>query len=300
MQIALAGQVLKLRDEIDVVMCVLGCYYQLPILAARALGKRVICASTGLDSLGAKVSYGNVVGALTSLMVRFNYRLSNVVIVESLRLAAYKDLAPFRSKVRNGALYLEDPDAFSIQARIQARDKLVGYIGRLVPEKGTLEFVHAIPLALEQCPDLRFTIIGSGTLDDAVEEALRGQPWASRVTWLRWVEHDRIPEHLNRLKLAVLPSYSEGVPNLALEAMGCGTPLLATPVGGLPDLVTHGETGFLLEDNAPAAIADAIVRAVRDPRLGPLTRHARARVEENYSFDAASRRYAALIRDAVR
>jgi glycosyltransferase involved in cell wall biosynthesis len=295
-QALLAWQVFRLRREIDVIACSLGSYYQLPILMARILGRKVICASTGLDSLGTSVNYGRLMAAFISLLARFNFALSHVVVVESLRLGTYKDLVPSRSKLFNGALFLEDPEHFAVRTPLLEREALVGYIGRLVAEKGVMEFVQAIPLALEQRPDLKFLILGTGRLDDKLEKAMEGESWSSQVTWLKWVDHDRIPEYLNQLKLVVIPSYSEGLPNLALESMGCGTPVLASPVGGIPDLVTDGETGFLLGDNSPLTIAEAILRIVNDPHLEIITQQARARVEREYSLGAATRRYQAIIR----
>jgi glycosyltransferase involved in cell wall biosynthesis len=298
-QVLLAWQILRLRREIDVVICSLGCYYQLPILMARVLGKKVVCAALGLDSLSASVNYGRLMAVLVSSLVRFNFSLSHAVVVESMRLGSYKDLLPFRSKLHNGAFFVEDLEHFAVRTPVQEREILVGYMGRLETQKGVMEFVHAIPLALEQRPDLKFLIIGTGGLDEALEETIGGKPWASQVTWLKWVEHDRIPDYLNRLKLIVIPSCSEGLPNLALEAMGCGTPVLASSVGGIPDLITDGETGFLLRDNSPAAIAEAMVRVVDNPRLESITQQARALIKREYSLGAATRRYQAIFRAVI-
>ena len=71
------------------------------------------------------------------------------------------------------------------------------------------------------------------------------------VTLVGWISHDELPSYLNMLKLLVVPSYTEGLPNIVIEAMSCGTPVLATPVGGVPDLIEDGITGFILEDNFP-------------------------------------------------
>jgi glycosyltransferase involved in cell wall biosynthesis len=182
-----------------------------------------------------------------------------------------------------------------VQTPLPERESLLGYIGRLETQKGVMEFVHAIPPALEQRPDLRFLIIGTGGLEKVFEKTIGGEPWASRVTWLKWVEHDRIPHYLNQLKLTVIPSYSEGLPNLALEAMACGTPVLASPVGGIPELITDGETGFLLGGNSSTAIAQGVARAVDSPRLEIIAQQARALVEREYSLSAATRRYQAIL-----
>jgi glycosyltransferase involved in cell wall biosynthesis len=295
-QIMLAWQVFELRHEIDVIICSVGCYYQLPILMARVLGMKLVCAALGLDSLSANASYGRVMATFISLMMRFNFALSDVVLVESLRLGTCKDLVPFRSKLCNGALFLDEPERFQVKTEVNRRQNLVGYVGRLAAEKGVLEFVQAIPLALQQQSDLRFLIIGTGELEAVLDEFMQGKPWDPQVKRLKWIDHEHIPNNLNQLKLIVLPSYSEGLPNVALEAMGCGTPVLASSVGGIPDLITDGETGFLLEDNSPPSIADGIVRAVNDPCLEIVAQRARALVEREYNLSAAASRYETIIR----
>jgi glycosyltransferase involved in cell wall biosynthesis len=238
--------------------------------------------------------------SLTSVLVRFNFTLSHVVLVESLRLGNYKDLAPFHAKLYDGALYLDSPECFTPRIRLRDRDNVVGYIGRLVPGKGVVELVRAIPIALEQRPDLRFLIIGTGSLDEVVEKELRDQAWASRVTLIGWVKHEQVPDYLNQLKLMVMPSDSEGLPNVVLEAMSCGTPVLATPVGGIPDIIINGETGFLLADNGPTTIAKAIINALDDPRLEPIIQQGRALMESDFSLNAAAGRYRCIIDSATR
>jgi glycosyltransferase involved in cell wall biosynthesis len=294
-QIMLAWQVFELRHEIDVIICSVGCYYQLPILMARVLGMKLVCAALGLDSLSASASYGRVMAAFISLMMRFNFALSDVVLVESLQLGVCRDLVPFRSKLCNGALFLDEPEHFQVKTQVNRRQNLVGYVGRLAAEKGVLEFVQAIPLALQQQSDLNFLIIGMGELEAVLDEFVQGKPWVPQVKRLKWIDHEQIPNNLNQLKLLVLPSYSEGLPNVALEAMGCGTPVLASSVGGIPDLITDGETGFLLRDNSPPAIADGIVRAVNDPRLEIITQQARALIKRDYDLGAATKRYEIII-----
>jgi len=75
-----------------------------------------------------------------------------------------------------------------------------------------------------------------------------------------WVNHDDVPAQLNDLRLLVLPSQpTEGLPTTVLEALACGTPVYASPVSGVPDVVRPGKTGFLIEDREPEALQVGIV-----------------------------------------
>ena len=294
-QIRLAQVVFRLRRQVDVIICFMGVYYQLPILVARLLNKKVLGASWGIYSFKARLNYGSIFAAIIDCLARLTFSWCHGVLVDSLLYVNHRSLAPFRSKVYAGALFLENSGHFQVQTTVQEREDIVGFIGRLVVEKGVHEFLQAIPLVLEQRPDLQFLIIGTGRLDESLSQVLERQPWAGRVTRLKWVDHERMPDYLNRLKLLVVPSLEEGLPNLILEAMGCGTPVLATGVGGIPDLIKDGETGFLLKDNSPDTIAEAILHAVKDSRLESVAQQARALIERNYTLDAASKRYRAIL-----
>jgi glycosyltransferase involved in cell wall biosynthesis len=115
------------------------------------------------------------------------------------------------------------------------------------------------------------------------------------VRYLGWVTHTTLSTYLNELKLLVLPSHSEGLPNIVLEAMACGTPVLATPVGAIPDVIKDGNTGFIMVENSPTCIAHEIVRVMTDPNLEEIVRNARRLVDEQFSYEASSKRYAELL-----
>jgi glycosyltransferase involved in cell wall biosynthesis len=116
-----------------------------------------------------------------------------------------------------------------------------------------------------------------------------------------WVDHDEVPAELSRLRLLVMPSRpTEGLPTTILEALACGTPVYATPVSGVPDVVREGETGFLMDSREPADITAGIEAILARDDLDEVSRRGRALVEEEYSLAAAVERYRAILTAATR
>ena len=77
--------------------------------------------------------------------------------------------------------------------------------------------------------------------------------------------------------------------------MACGTPVLATSVGGVPDLIKDGETGFIMEDNSPKCIAENVTRALKYPNLEDIVKNARKLIEKEYTYEAAVERYRRIL-----
>lgn len=105
--------------------------------------------------------------------------------------------------------------------------------------------------------------------------------------------HNKFPDYLN--KLFVLSSYTEGLPYTILEAMASGTPVLATPVGAIPDVIKDGETGFIMENNSPECIAKNVIRALEHPNPEEIIKNARALVEKKFTHKAAVERYRKIL-----
>ena len=137
---------------------------------------------------------------------------------------------------------------------------VVGTVGRMEPVKDQLTFVRAfIHLLCEDTdlgPRMRLILVGDGSLREQALDLLR-QAQAEKLAWLPGERSD-IPEIMRAMDLFVLPSIREGISNTILEAMASGLPVIATDVGGNPELLAPGKTGMFVPPSDPIALAGAI------------------------------------------
>lgn len=261
--------------------------YILPVLTAKLLGTKIIFALAASIKNSAKAQE-NILANVLVYSEEINFRLSNRIVIYTPNLVNEWNLEKYRSKVSIAHEHIIDFDKFKTQRQLNERDNLVGYVGRLSEEKGVLNFVRAICEISKEKDDIKFVIVGDGHLKDEIDKYIVNSGLREKVELLGWIPHDELSEYLNRLKLLVLPSYSEGLPNIMLEAMACGSPVLATPVGSIPDLITHGETGFLMKSNSAECIAENVIRVLVHPDLEGIARRARALVERDFTFEMAA------------
>jgi len=297
-QLKSAYYLIKLSKKFDIAFFFLGGrVHLLPLLVAKILGKKVVVAATGSAEGTTKGVYSNrlfgvggLISRIAKILERTCFFLSDQVAVESPSAVHFLKLSRYRKKIAiNSAMYV-DTNLFSVRKSINERQNLVGFIGRLSKEKGVMNFARAIPFILKCRNDVEFLIGGDGQLLNNLVEELKRSGCSEKTTFTGWIPHDELPDYLNKLKLLVLPSYSEGVPGIVQEAMACGTPVLATPVGGVPDLIKEGETGFILENNSPECIADSVIKVLNSKNLEETIKKARKLIEEEYAYEPMVRK----------
>ena len=186
-------------------------------------------------------------------------------------------------------------DIFKPKIELIERKNIIGYVGRISAVKGVRKFVKAVPLILKERDVLEFLIVGDGPLLNEIKNELKNTGSSDKIGFTGWTPHNELPECLNKLKLLVLPSYTEGLPTIIQEAMACGAPVLATPVGGIADLIKDGETGFIMENNSPECIAENIIRALEHPNLEKIVKNARELIEKDFTYEAAVERYRKIL-----
>ena len=270
-----------------------------PMITARLVRKKVVLAFAGSSILTEKFNNNNLSKPLEFLS-NINRTLSYKIIIYSPNLIKEWNLDKYRDKIYVAYKHFLDLGKFKIKKQLDERENFIGYIGRLSEEKGVSNFVKAIPaMSRERC-GIKVLIGGDGPLRDKIERYLDGKNLTDKVKCTGWIPHDELPDCLNELKLVVLPSYTEGLPNLMLESMACGTPVLAAPVGAIPDVIIDRETGFILEYNSPECIAKNVIKVLEYPDLEEIVDNARDLIEKNYIYEAAVERYRKLLDEALK
>lgn len=188
------------------------------------------------------------------------------------------------------------PDHVRQELGIDPAALLIGTVGRLSPVKGHAHFLRAARLILERQPGARFLIVGDGPLRPQLESSAR-QLGIDRACVFSGSRTD-IYDLMAAMDVFVLPSLDEGIPMALLEAMAVGVPVVATAVGGVPEVVAHRATGLLVRSGDERALAEACLELARDVEWArTLGDRARRRVEEAFSHEQGGQMLVEAYRD---
>ena len=158
------------------------------------------------------------------------------------------------------------PGASGLEVRqrhgIAPSDKVVGVFGRLNPEKGQRVLLKALETTVRSVQGVKVLIVGDGQDRVALEEFCRRRGLSNHVLFLGYRKD--IPDYYGAIDLLVQPSFSEGSPNTVLEAMSFGVAVLATAVGGVPEIIQNGN-GVMVPPNDPDALASKMIELLADP-----------------------------------
>lgn len=266
----------------------------IPLVVARLTGRRTILILAGSGSLTQR-AHGDPLEGLTRTTSSLACALSNRIVLYSHRLKSEWKLERYSSKIAIANHHFPDYDMFRIRKHFVDRENTIGYVGRLSEEKGVMNLIRAAPHLMSSKPDIGLTIAGDGPCRKAILDFLNEQGLEKKVKVLGWIPHDQLPELLNELRLVVMPSSTEGLPNVMLEAMGCGTPVLATAVGAIPDVIEDGGTGFLMETDSPECILSNILRAIDSPRLQEVSRNAHELAINRFNYQKSLLEWKAIM-----
>ncbi len=292
-QVKTCYYLLRVSRSVDTVLFFLGADVNLvPLLLGKLLGKRIMTMVVEYSPMSIRSVYGVLPHHLYKLLVTLNRRLSDRIIVYTENVIQWAKLEKYRDKVSVTGEVFIDTELFRIKEPYAQRRNTIGYISRLTTEKGIFDFANAIPLILRHRSDVDFLIGGDGISSAKVREELAKKGLLERVTLTDWIPHDELPDYMNRLKLLVMPTHTEaGSPQVLQEAMSCGTPVLATMVGGIGDVVKDRENGFILKDHSPQRIAEDALAILEYPEINGIIQSGRELIEKEYSFEAVAKRF---------
>lgn len=184
------------------------------------------------------------------------------------------------------------PNGIHIPSGRQSDGAHVIYIGRLIENKGVADLL----LAMKQFPDTRVLIVGDGPDRERLESLAQG----TQATFVGQVAPSAVIDYLRQARLLVLPSYlGDGLPNVIIEAVANGVPVVATRTAGIPDLVRHGETGFLYEPGDIQQLTAHMGRLLTDDLLRERFSQGGRQVAYAFSWDVVAPQVADLLQSCA-
>ena len=173
-------------------------------------------------------------------------------------------------------------------------DVVITYVGGLLRDKGVYDALGAMKVLAESDEHVRLMLVGDGPERRGLAEVAASEGLAEQVVFAGYVPNDQVPDYLAASDIFLFPSRHEGAPRAVGEAMAMSLPVVASAVGGIPEIISEGETGMLLHTGDADEIASAVGRLLGDPVLrNRLGSRARRKVEVTASF---SRQADAMVR----
>ena len=182
----------------------------------------------------------------------------------------------------------------------QQKNWRIGIVGRISPEKGQIEFLEAAAQLAREFGDLRFVICGAPLFaENNYDERVRSLACGLPADFLGW--RDDVAPVFQQIDVLVVPSKEEGMGRVLAEAFSAGVPVVAFPSGGIPELVTDGETGFLTSDSSANSLAARIREVLlMDPQaLRSVIARARRKWENCYTVDRYQQHITAVLESLV-
>jgi glycosyltransferase involved in cell wall biosynthesis len=273
----------------------------LGLLAARRAGIPVVAVSRGWTGATFKVRLNE---ALDRLCLRHMDRVvcvseGQAVKVRRAGVPAAR-VAVIRNAIRAERFDHTDPaDRGRLIALFPTPPRrVVGAAGRLSPEKGFGVLIRAAGSIAREDPDVGFVLFGEGPLRADLTRQIAAEGLEGRFLIPGFRDDlDRLFPHLD---LLVLPSFTEGLPNVVLEAFAAGVPAVATAVGGTPEVIQDGVSGYLVPPGDPVALTRRIRDILGDEGMRQsMARRGREQVRSHFTFGAQSLRYQQLLEDLM-
>jgi len=189
----------------------------------------------------------------------------------------------------------------NIRAELSVKDKIhfVGMVGRLEPIKGVSYFIEAAKMVTQEMDNVEFLVVGDGSLKEDLKKMAESLGLSAHLAFMGWRED--VNTILFTLDLLVLSSLNEAVGRCVLEAQAVGVPVVATRVGGVPEVVLDGVTGLLVPPKDPKKLAEAILFLLKtDDKRRQMSEAGRGWVDEKFSDRVMVEKFVELYRELMR
>jgi len=276
-----------------------GFYSNVPaLLAGRTAGVPILIAS--------RRDMGEFLTRFKSMVERITFRLADRVVVnaEAIRRDLIEHDRIPREKL---TLIPTGVDVNRFDWRLPTggrpdwagRGKVVAMVARFRRQKDQFTFLRAAKKILAVDPTVAFVLAGDGYLKETAEQLARDLGLSRSVWFTGAVDPDYMPAFLRQVDISVLASRSnEGIPNVVLEAMAAGKPVVVTDTGGCSEAVVDGVTGFLVAPGDPERLADRVLRLLQDGREADrMGKAGRQRVEIEFTLSRMIDRFSSLYTD---
>lgn len=250
-----------------------------------------------LHSGGFHIFYDQHCGPLRKKLVRYIFdHATRVIVLSNTWKEWLQTISSNRHilSIYNPVLLPAMPAAAPADAASAAAAPHLLVLGRLGKLKGSYDLLEAVAKIAPRFPGLKLNLGGDGELDQVAARA-NELGIARHVNLLGWVRGSDKDKHLQAAHIYLLPSYNEGMPMSVLEAMAAGLPIITTPVGGIPEAVSDGVEGFLVQPGDVNALAERLIQLLQDATMmQQMGAAARNKIASTFSAEAILPRIEAL------
>ncbi len=285
-QIMISLAIRKSKNIVDIYLFFIGGeVLLLPHIIAKIYRKRTFFLLAGFPSKGSAFKKDPFF-ILEEILSKANFLISNKILVYSPRIIQERKLNFFRNKIDIFCKsYISDSEINFVD--ISEKDDTIGFLGDISSAKGVQNLIIAFKMLQYK---VNFTLHLGGIGDsDYIKKLLKyanNNGFRDKLIYYGWINREDIPNFFSKIKYFVLPSISEGIPNVILEAMGSGCCVISTPVGGIRDVIIDNFNGLIINNNSPKSIYEGILRA-NSSDLKKISINAFNTIKEKYSFDNA-------------
>jgi glycosyltransferase involved in cell wall biosynthesis len=209
--------------------------------------------------------------------------------------AAKKDLVHYY-KVKESRSFVFPNALPDTETRNTSTGKKTGFLGRLDHSKGADILIEAFAILLKEIPDAVLEIAGKGSKEDELKKKVASLNICSKIIFKGIIPYSEVNQFLSTLNFLVVPSRSDNLPTVALEALSVGTPVIGSDAGGIPDIIIDGYNGLLFENGDAEDLAKKMIRLLNNKDERDLmTVNARKIFKEKYCIDKLPERFEALL-----